>query len=359
MHQLLTLTWELERGLDLGFFTLRFYSLLFAGGFILGYWLMKRIFAAEGIAQEKLDTLLTYVVIATVVGARLGHVFFYQWDYYSQNPIEIFKVWEGGLASHGAAIAIIIALYFYSKNVLKKPLLYILDRVVLTVALAACLIRLGNFANSEIYGEIANSSVQTVFAKPAEDRLLRGYPQFLQSVALQPLEEEMITDSIIYPLYNLSFEFTPAVKDSLFVQDLISKHIAPYLRDANTEDKNLLITSTKIKWQKGSPNRATVQAAGVPRRPTQLYEAFAYLMIFFILMRVFQDKNLAQRQGLIFGLFLILLFGFRFFIEFYKENQVSRESGMQLNMGQWLSIPLVGIGLLFAIIAKRKNDESR
>ena len=114
MHSLMTITWDMTKGLDLGIITLRYYSLLFALGFVLGYMLMKRIFKNEGVPQEKLDTLLTYVVIATVVGARLGHVFFYQWDYYSQHPSEILKVWEGGLASHGAAIAIIIAIIIYS-----------------------------------------------------------------------------------------------------------------------------------------------------------------------------------------------------------------------------------------------------
>src|SRR5690606_25614554 len=98
----ITITWNLEYGLDLGFFTLRWYSLLFALGFILGYRWMSKAFQKEGIVREKLDTLLTYTVIATVVGARLGHVFFYEWDYYKTDPILILKVWEGGLASHGA-----------------------------------------------------------------------------------------------------------------------------------------------------------------------------------------------------------------------------------------------------------------
>lgn len=90
-------------------------------------------------------------------------MFFYQWDYYSQHPVEILKVWEGGLASHGAAIAIIIALYFFSKKVSKKSTLWILDKVVVTVALAGCFIRMGNMFNSEIYGKLHNSSIETVY----------------------------------------------------------------------------------------------------------------------------------------------------------------------------------------------------
>ncbi len=355
MHQLLTLTWDLERGLDLGFFTLRYYSLLFAGGFVLGYLLMKKIFKKEGIPQEKLDTLLTYVVIATVAGARLGHVFFYQWDYYSQHPLDILKVWEGGLASHGAAIAIIIAIYFYSKKVLQKPMLYMLDRVVITVALAACLIRLGNFANSEIYGEVANSSWQTVFAHPARDRLMSAYDKFLDQVTVSPKDEEMVTDSIVYPLYDMHLSFSSETENKEMAQRLASLHFKPYLNDLSPEDRTMFITNSQLQWQGENSLQATVEAAGIPRRPTQLYEAFAYLMIFFLLMRVFQNQSLAQRQGLIFGLFLILVFGFRFFIEFYKENQVNREGGMELNIGQWLSIPLVALGLIIALVAKKKK----
>jgi prolipoprotein diacylglyceryl transferase len=351
MQQLLTLTWDFERGLDLGFFTLRYYSLLFAAGFVLGYLLMKKIFKKEGIPQERLDTLLTYIVFATIIGARLGHVFFYQWDYYSQHPLDILKVWEGGLASHGAAIAIIIAIYIYSKKVLNKPMLYMLDRVVLTVALAACLIRLGNFANSEIYGEVSNSALETVFVNPAKVRLLNAYPKALEEVELRATGNELITDSIIYPLYEMQLSFSSNVNRET-AQRLASLHIKPYLNGFSAEDQNLLIVDDTLNWQTETSRQALLSAAGVPRRPTQLFEAFAYLMIFFILMRVFQKQSLAQRQGLIFGLFLILLFGFRFFIEFYKENQVYREGSMQLNIGQWLSIPLVAVGLFMAIKAK-------
>lgn len=135
-----------------GTISVRWYGLLFALGFLLGYYIVEKMFKKEGIKLEWLDKLFLYTMIATVVGARLGHVFFYGWEFYSQHPAEIIKVWHGGLASHGAAIGIIIALWFYSKNVSKKSILWILDFVVIPVALAGCFIRLGNLMNSEIIG---------------------------------------------------------------------------------------------------------------------------------------------------------------------------------------------------------------
>lgn len=99
-----------------------------------------------------MGTILVYLVISTIVGARLGHVFFYAWDYYSQHPIEILYTWEGGLASHGATIGIFIAMLLYSLFVTKKSPLWILDRLVIPIALVGALVRIGNLLNHEIYG---------------------------------------------------------------------------------------------------------------------------------------------------------------------------------------------------------------
>lgn len=141
---------------SLGPLTVRYYGLFFAMGFLLGYYIIERMFKREDIPEKWLDKLFIYVVIATVVGARLGHVFFYGWNYYSQNPGEILAIWHGGLASHGGAIGILVAIYYYSKKVSKKPMLWILDRLVVPVALAAVFIRLGNLMNSEIVGRVTD-----------------------------------------------------------------------------------------------------------------------------------------------------------------------------------------------------------
>ena len=130
IYSILTVTHDFGRGIELGSYTLRIYQLMFLAAFVSGFYIMKYILKRENQPEEWLDSLLIYVVISTIIGARLGHVFFYQWDYYSQNPMEIFMVWQGGLASHGAAIAIIIGLMIFSKRVTKKSVLWILDRVV-------------------------------------------------------------------------------------------------------------------------------------------------------------------------------------------------------------------------------------
>lgn len=155
------ITWDVSPELIEGWKTPNFYGLLFVSGLILGYFVVKRMYKKEGISDESLDKLVMYMIFATIIGARLGHVIFYGpytgSDGYFSNPLNIFKVWEGGLASHGGAIAIFIALWMYSKKVVKKPILWILDRIVAPIAIAACFIRLGNLMNSEIVGDVSNA----------------------------------------------------------------------------------------------------------------------------------------------------------------------------------------------------------
>ena len=147
------ITWTANPVLfQLGFFAVRWYSLMFLIGFTIGYYIIYKMFKHEGARQEWIDKLLIYVAIATIVGSRLGHVFFYQWDYYSQHPLDIIKIWEGGLASHGGTIGIIIAILLYSKYVTKKSPIWTFDRLVVPVGLVAAMIRFGNLMNSEIFG---------------------------------------------------------------------------------------------------------------------------------------------------------------------------------------------------------------
>ncbi len=137
---------------SLGPISVRWYGLAFAVGFIIGYWIVARMFRHEGAPERWLGILLTYVMVATIVGARLGHVLFYEWDYYSQHPAEILQIWNGGLASHGGTIANIIAVFLFSWIVAKKPASWTFDKLVVAIALVGGLIRLGNLMNSEIYG---------------------------------------------------------------------------------------------------------------------------------------------------------------------------------------------------------------
>jgi prolipoprotein diacylglyceryl transferase len=265
------ITWNVDPEIfHLGPISVRYYGLLFAFGFLGGYYIVEKMFKAEKNPIEWLDKLFIYVLVATVLGARLGHVFFYGWDYYSQHPGEILKVWEGGLASHGGAIGIVIAIIIYSKYVTRKSPLWILDRMVVAVALAGALIRIGNLMNHEIIG------------KPSD--------------------------------VPWAFKFIDNIH----------------------------------QWQAGADAIYTL-----PSHPTQIYEALCYLIVFALLMYMYWKTDAAQRQGLIFGVFLIGIFATRFFIEFLKIEQEAFEKGMTLNMGQWLSIPFVLAGLYFIWSSKK------
>lgn len=175
----LSFVWNPNEGIDLGFFMIRYYSLMFIIAFTLGWFIMKKIFIHEGISIDKLDSLFIYTVVATLVGARLGHVIFYEPELFSRDPISVFLPFKTvpefeftgfrGLASHGAAIAIIIAMFMFSKKKLKKNVLWILDRVVIAVACGGIFIRIGNFINSEIIGKATQSDYGVIFVQLGED----------------------------------------------------------------------------------------------------------------------------------------------------------------------------------------------
>ncbi|WP_268223203.1 prolipoprotein diacylglyceryl transferase [Sinomicrobium oceani] len=177
MH-FLSINWNPSEGLDLGFFMLRFYSLMFVVAFVLGWFLMKKIYLREGLTVKELDSLFIYTVLATLIGARLGHFLFYEPEMFIKDPLHIFLPVEfspkfrivgfRGLASHGAAIGIIIAMYYYSKKIIHKPILWILDRVVIPVSIGGVFVRLGNFMNSEIIGKPTNSDYGVIFRKLGE-----------------------------------------------------------------------------------------------------------------------------------------------------------------------------------------------
>jgi len=170
----------------IGGFSVRWYGLLFAMGFVVGYFIMQKILKNEGFGTKVLDELSTYMIIATVVGARLGHCLFYEPEYYLANPIEILKVWQGGLASHGAAIGIIIGLYFFARKN-HKPTLWILDRIVIVVALAGFFIRTGNLMNSEIFGDITTLPWGFIFKR-----------YYIEAYAVDPRHPTQIYEALSY-----------------------------------------------------------------------------------------------------------------------------------------------------------------
>lgn len=294
---LMHIVWDVSPEIIDGWKTPNYYGLLFVTGIFLGFLTIKRMFKKEGVDEKTLDTLLIYVVIATILGARLGHVFFYDWDDYKNNLIDIFKVWEGGLASHGAAIAILIALFIFSKKVSKKPYLWILDRVVAPIAIAGCFIRLGNLMNSEIVG------------KPS---------------AWQ------------YAFKFLRHDITPQQAVNITGIDDVQKAYTAL----------------------GDMDKYAAVWAEIPARyPTQIIEAAAYFAIFALLMHLFWKRDAQKRQGLLFGVFMIGLWGVRFLVEFMKEGQTDRDFSGALNTGQMLSIPFVLVGVWLVVRAMMRRKE--
>lgn len=237
------------------------YGILFASAFIVGFFITRRIFMDAGRNPEEVEQLVTYIIIATIIGARLGHVLFYDFGYFSRHPLEIFLPFRfeptfeftgfRGLASHGAAAGILIAMYLFARNMRKMSFLWLADRVVVAVAIGGAFIRTGNFFNSEIVGQPSELPWAVVF--------------------------------------------------------------------------------TRIDM--------------IPRHPTMLYEALLCLAVLAVLWTVYRYYENSPPEGSLFGLFLTLLFGGRFFLEFTKIAQAEFASDWLFNMGQWLSIPLVGAGI--------------
>lgn len=245
---------------NIGSFGVRYYTLCFLMAFVSSYVLMLRIFKRENKPQELLDQLSIYIFIGTLLGARLGHCLFYEFDYYKNHPLEMILPYTyingkftltgfHGLASHGGAIGILVGIYLFCRKT-KTDFLWITDRLVIVIALAGAFVRLGNFFNSEIIGLPSSMPWAVVFERVDQ----------------------------------------------------------------------------------------------IPRHPAQLYEAICYVLIFFLLWNIYHKKPILK-PGFIFGIFLITLFGARFALEFFKENQEAFEEGMTYNMGQLLSLPFVATGI--------------
>ncbi len=277
------ITWNVDPvAFSLGPVQVRWYGICWAVGFLLGYLLMNKVYKHEKMPEGSLDSLLIYMLVSTVIGARLGHCLFYEPEYYLPHPLEILKIWEGGLASHGGAIGILIGLWLYVRRFNKSTkkqkgdkqqitYLWMLDRIVIPVCLVGALIRLGNVFNSEIYGTPTTLPWGFVF--------VRGNEQFF---------------------------------------------------GANGE---LL-----------------------PCHPTGLYEAFFCLVAMALLLWMYFKRNLGdKRPGLMFGTFLVIIFGSRIAIEFLKNVQVAFEKNMVFDMGQWLSVPFVIVGIVMIVRSFRHS----
>jgi len=338
--------------LHLGPLTIRWYGILFAMAFICGIFFMQRILNKEGLPPEILEKITIYVAVGTIIGARLGHILFYQPAEYFANPMEIFKIWHGGLASHGAAIGILIALGIFSYKV-KKSFFWTLDRVVIMVALGGAFIRCGNLANSEIYGFPTNSSFGFVYTRPQTNMFKNE--KLINHISFEKIKSDTLKMANYKPIL-MKIEFQKRFNEE-FIRSFIQSEIRyALITDSIHEETNLIVPADKplsytISRKPGKGYVANIIVFGIPRHPTHLYEAFAYLGIFILLMTIYYKKNDKIKPGFYFGLFLILLFSARFLIEFLKENQVAFENSLPLNMGQWLSLPFILGGIIILIVS--------
>ena len=351
-----TILWDFPNHIAIAGFELRFYSLMFIISFVLGQYGMQYVFKKENVNPKLMDSLVYWMVGATIIGARLGHVFFYDWGYYKNHLGEILMVWKGGLASHGAAISIVLAMIWWSKRIAKKHPIWTLDRIVIVVALAGGFIRMGNWFNSEIYGAPANSSVETVFVEAGRASIERGYGEHVRSLTFDETGTVFTTDSLNYPVLEAQFRFIGLNENQ--TGEYVNNYLARILNATSKDDANILPypDATAEVYTDENGAFASINVLGVPRYPTQLFEAAAYWLIFVILAFMYLKTNVKNRRGFIFGAFLIGVFGFRFFVEYYKEIQVSFETSMSLNMGQWLSIPLVISGFYLMLTSKEHNS---
>ncbi|MDA1268252.1 MAG: prolipoprotein diacylglyceryl transferase [Bacteroidetes bacterium] len=338
----------------------RWYGFLFALGFIISQQIMVYFFKKEGKDPVLVDKLTIYMVLATIIGARLGHVLFYEPEKYLGNPIDIFKIWEGGLASHGAAISLPIALWLYSKRNQGQRYLWVVDRIVIVTAMTGALIRMGNLMNSEIGGKDTNSDTGIVYARDTEEILSRLRVPIESIEAYKPTDRDAeLKGTGIVPV-NFDVVITKGNYTKKSLESILSQDIKYALTEFNSSKEFLaepLNTPLQLDIKEQASNyHVTVKTFGRVKYPTQIYEAVTYFLIFLLLLSLWQCYKSKLPEGLLFGLFFILVFGMRFVWEFFKENQVDFEESMQWNMGQLLSIPLVILGLVMVIRALKKGS---
>ena len=338
----------------------RWYGLLFALGFIISQQIMVHFFKKEGKNPALVDQLTIYMVLATIVGARLGHVLFYEPEKYLGNPLNILKIWEGGLASHGAAISIPIAIWLYCRRNQGLRYLWVVDRIVIVVALTGALIRTGNLMNSEIGGKDTNSDTGIVYARDTEEILSTLRVPIESIEAYKPLDRdgENIGTGIVPVNFDLVISKGNYTKESL--ESVLSQDIKYALTQFNSSKEFLAEpqdTPLQLEiTEQASSYLVTVKTLGRVKYPTQIFEAVTYFLIFLLLLSLWMKYKSKLPDGLLFGLFFILVFGARFGWEFLKEVQVEFEQSMQLNMGQLLSLPLITIGLVMVIRALKKGS---
>lgn len=359
------ITWDVDPNLITSPLAVRYYGVLWAVSFFIGLFLMRKMMNNDNAPDAYTDKIFIYVLIGAVLGARLGHVIFYDPGYYfsAAHWKEIPMIWQGGLASHGGAIGVILANWLYAKRVSKKSFLWSADKIVVTVALAACLIRVGNLMNSEIIGRESSSEFAVFFKNAAEQEIkteiLKMTGEEVIPVSVE-IDSEHSQNNICAVKINVSSnQGLSEEKLHIILKNLKTNHLegGPYF---NSAEDHIKTAETNMDLAQLNAGQGYIQFGVqiIPRIPTQIWEAMSYLVIFFLLFWGYWARHWYKREGLLFGLFMILLFGARIIIEFFKENQaegVAEDAGF--NRGQQLSVPLVLLGLYFVIRALRAPEK--
>jgi phosphatidylglycerol---prolipoprotein diacylglyceryl transferase len=353
----------------LGSFALRWYGLLFALGFLISQQILYYIYKKEGKPQKDVDTLTIYMVIATIVGARLGHVIFYQPDIIWTNPLGIFLPFDiktfkftglQGLASHGGAIGILFALWLYArKNKPGQSYFQVVDRIVILVALTGALIRLGNYFNSEIIGLPTDTKWGVVFVNRFTETIKdnrvdrKGIVESVEYKANDtiPSPGKGLTPINIYLFFQKGTEELEARNFAENTAINVLTNSADEFFDATTEH-----TDVDIARQADGTYAARISTLGIARHPAQLYESIACVILFVLLFLIWNHFKENLPPGRLLGIFLIWCFGLRFLFEYLKEVQVDFERSLPLNMGQILSIPLIIAGILILVLSYRKKN---
>ncbi|WP_420317374.1 prolipoprotein diacylglyceryl transferase [Ekhidna sp.] len=326
----------------------RWYGVLFALGFLLSQQVFFKIFKTEGRPEKDVERITGYMVVATIVGARLGHCLFYNPEYYLSNPIKILMIWEGGLASHGGTLGIIVAIWMFCKKY-NYRFLWVIDRMVIVAALTGAMIRTGNLFNSEMEGTLTNSNMGIVYARATYDVL--NYSEDVDDVWFEKGGEMQSSQAGFVPItafieYRNNFEFQLA--DKMFIENQLKSALNRYTEikeHVDFGDGPLIYKN----YQKDGKEIVEISALGKVRHAAQLYEALYCVVLMIVLYWLWSKKRDQLPQGFNFALFMIVLWSLRFVDEFFKMNQEAFEENMALNMGQILSIPLTIVGIIVMV----------
>ncbi len=321
-------------------FGVSWYGLLWALGFLFAQRLVILMYRKEGKPGRDLDALLVYLIVGTVVGARIGHCLFYDPLYYVHNPLSVFKVWEGGLASHGAAAGLLTALYVFSRRKKDQPFLWLVDRVAVAAALVGGLVRIGNFINSEVIGTPTRCSFGVVFVAPIHEAVLSSDPS-IAGVEIRRIDTLVESPPGIVPL-SITVSTRPSNPSGEWRLGVLQRVRAALLAhpSARLHIQPEGLSAPSLPGQNNATGM-TLFVAGIARHPVQLYEGAVGLVLALVLFLLWRKHQSQLLHGSLFGWYLVAIFASRFVLEYLKESVTPIEAGWPFSIGQLLSIPFV------------------